>query len=280
MKMTVPLDDILQCGCPASWGGEAEAGPFIVRCGRHMPSCSNGVHHHAEDRLILPLRGSFSSTYAGHMLCASAGDALYRPAGEPHVDRYIHVMDCVTLLLPSEARVGLGRPAFVATDTAFGRAAWALRHEAAANDGASVLVREGLATLLSAALLDGSPVKPESATSRWVGEVRERLSANRYAPPSLSELARQAGRDPAYVAATFKRAYGMSIGTYVRRLRLWDARDAIDNDPSASITDIAVYCGFSDQSHFGRHFKRVFGVAPGAYRRRQGRPPIGAERLA
>jgi AraC-like DNA-binding protein len=269
--MTIPVNHILPCGCPASCAGEADAGPFVVRYGRYLPSCTNGLHHHGEARVILPLRGAFSSTYAGRTLCLSPGSTLYRPAGDPHVDRYAAVMDCVTLLLPNEHRAGGTRPPFVAADAAFGRAAWALRDEVSANDGASALVREGIATLLSAALLDRLPVKEERGVPHWISAVRDRLGADRHAPPSLRALAREVGRDPAHVAAAFKRTYGMSMGTHVRRLRLWDARDAIDNDPSARVADIALGCGFADQSHFGRHFKRAFGVAPGVYRGRQGR---------
>jgi AraC-like DNA-binding protein len=33
------------------------------------------------------------------------------------------------------------------------------------------------------------------------------------------------------------------------------------------LIDIAAVCGFSDQSHFGRVFKRTFGLTPGAWRR-------------
>ncbi|MEM7627487.1 MAG: helix-turn-helix transcriptional regulator, partial [Planctomycetota bacterium] len=33
------------------------------------------------------------------------------------------------------------------------------------------------------------------------------------------------------------------------------------------IASIALACGFTDQSHLGRHFKRLVGVTPAAYRR-------------
>jgi AraC family transcriptional regulator len=34
-----------------------------------------------------------------------------------------------------------------------------------------------------------------------------------------------------------------------------------------SLIDIAAVCGFSDQSHFGRVFKRTFGLTPGERRK-------------
>jgi AraC-like DNA-binding protein len=33
------------------------------------------------------------------------------------------------------------------------------------------------------------------------------------------------------------------------------------------LTDIALACGFSDQSHLNRHFRRVVGTSPGLWRR-------------
>jgi AraC-like DNA-binding protein len=38
-------------------------------------------------------------------------------------------------------------------------------------------------------------------------------------------------------------------------------------DDRLSLTDVALVCGFSDQSHLSREFKRTVGVSPGAWRR-------------
>jgi len=38
-------------------------------------------------------------------------------------------------------------------------------------------------------------------------------------------------------------------------------------DGGLSLTDVAAECGFTDQSHFTREFRRAFGVSPGAWRR-------------
>jgi AraC family transcriptional regulator len=38
-------------------------------------------------------------------------------------------------------------------------------------------------------------------------------------------------------------------------------------DSRLSLADVAKECGFSDQSHLARHFQRIVGVTPGAWRR-------------
>jgi AraC-like DNA-binding protein len=37
-----------------------------------------------------------------------------------------------------------------------------------------------------------------------------------------------------------------------------------------SLSDVALACGFADQSHFTRVFTRMVGVSPGAWRRARG----------
>jgi AraC family transcriptional regulator len=34
-----------------------------------------------------------------------------------------------------------------------------------------------------------------------------------------------------------------------------------------SLTEIAISCGFADQSHFTRSFKRIMGLKPSAFRK-------------
>ena len=76
-------------------------------------------------------------------------------------------------------------------------------------------------------------------------------------------------REPAHLAATFRRVYGQSVGATLRRLRLEAARRCLEREPDCTLADAALRAGFADQSHFTRHFGRLFGVTPGAYRRRQ-----------
>lgn len=42
---------------------------------------------------------------------------------------------------------------------------------------------------------------------------------------------------------------------------------AVLNDRSLTFSDIALICGFADQSHFTRVFRREIGVSPGRWRR-------------
>lgn len=258
---------VLPCGCPADTAGARGAGPFSLRYSRYLPCCTAGRHVHGEARIALPLRGFFETACTGRLVQVGPGGALFRPANDEHEDVYRDVMDCVTLLLPGQVGLPATGPAQLLADRRLHRAALALYGEAKADDVASSLIVEGLALLVSSVLLSRTP-RAGTGALQWITRVRDQLHDCDGPLPSLSELARGVGRDPAYVAATFKRVYGMTAGDYVRRLRLWRARDALDRDRDSSLSDIAADCGFADQSHFTRHFRRLFGATPGAYRLR------------
>ncbi len=69
---------------------------------------------------------------------------------------------------------------------------------------------------------------------------------------------------------TFTRLFEVSPGQYLLRVRLNAARRLLETTDKL-ISDIALECGFYDQSHFSRLFQRARGLTPGAYRRAHAR---------
>lgn len=94
--------------------------------------------------------------------------------------------------------------------------------------------------------------------------MKARLSENLSEALSLSELAQQVGLSPFYAARLFSRTTGMPPHAWRNQLRLNRAQSLLRQN--LSVTEIATMTGFADQSHFNRHFKRAFGVAPGRWR--------------
>jgi AraC-like DNA-binding protein len=58
---------------------------------------------------------------------------------------------------------------------------------------------------------------------------------------------------------------GLSPKHYARLLRVDAARHALKGVQTASLTDLGLQFGFSDQSHFIREFKSIIGMTPGDY---------------
>lgn len=77
---------------------------------------------------------------------------------------------------------------------------------------------------------------------------------------------------------TFKRRFIRATGTttidYVQRLRIEDAKRRLERT-QAPIDDISWRVGYEDPAFFRRLFKRITGLAPGAYRKRFSLPDFG-----
>lgn len=259
----------LPCGCPRAHFSRRSAGDFGLRYALNLPGCAQGPHRHPEARIVFSMRSGFDSRYGDRTVDVGDSAALFRPAGEEHEDRYPAPTATLALLLPQDSPAAShGRP-YVLRDGVFAGLAEVLRREMAAVDTASGLVMEGLALLAASKVLHGRPLE-EKGHPRWIAAVRERVEAEYASPPTLAELGRMVDRDAAYVATTFKRVYGNSVGDYLRQQRLWQARRCMDAEPDCTLSEVAQRCGFADQSHFTRHFRRLFTVTPSEYRRRYG----------
>jgi AraC family transcriptional regulator len=99
----------------------------------------------------------------------------------------------------------------------------------------------------------------------WLLRVRDFLHAHTLSSVRMNQLARVACRHEVHVAREFRRFYGMSVGEYLRTLRLESAALRLA-DPHADISHVALECGFNSHSHLCREFKRRFGTTPSQYR--------------
>jgi AraC family transcriptional regulator len=83
---------------------------------------------------------------------------------------------------------------------------------------------------------------------------------------SLQALANESGYSRVHFVRMFRAATGYSPHNYLLNLKLERARELLNN-PSKSLIDIALDCGFSSHSHMSRLFHRTLGLTPSAYRR-------------
>jgi transcriptional regulator GlxA family with amidase domain len=83
-------------------------------------------------------------------------------------------------------------------------------------------------------------------------------------PPTLDSLARYVGISARQLERAFRAELGLSPMAFYRQLRLEYARSLLLGR-RASITQIALDCGFADGAHFSREFGARFGVTPRRY---------------
>jgi AraC-like DNA-binding protein len=99
--------------------------------------------------------------------------------------------------------------------------------------------------------------------------VRAFVDGNLHRTIHTRDLSAVAQRSPAYFSRKFKLAVGESPHAYVVRRRLERACNLMVVS-AASLSEIALSVGFSDQSHPSRHFRAAFGQSPASWRRERG----------
>jgi len=83
---------------------------------------------------------------------------------------------------------------------------------------------------------------------------------------SLVELANECRLSRSHFARAFKKTTGQSPHVWLMQRRIQNAKRLLTESESA-ISDIALACGFSDQSHLTKVFSKLTGAPPGAWRR-------------
>jgi AraC family transcriptional regulator len=83
---------------------------------------------------------------------------------------------------------------------------------------------------------------------------------------TLQQVASECGLSVAHFSRAFKISAGATPHEWLQFRRIDRARTLLAENRQ-SLSEIALRCGYSDQSHFTRIFSRVVGVTPGAWRR-------------
>jgi AraC family transcriptional regulator len=147
--------------------------------------------------------------------------------------------------------------------------------ELTASGAGGPLAAESLANLLAVHLIRHilTPRQPAHRRAGTLPRVRlravvEYIEEHLDAGPTLEQMAAIACLSPNYFVSQFKRATGLPPHQYVIARRVERARQFLQNGSGFSLAEVAAHAGFSDQSQFSHHFKRLVGVTPGQFRTR------------
>ncbi len=215
-----------------------------------------------------------------------AGSIAVVPAGSPARYRWSGCMDTLNIYLEPGLIARVAAEAFDldparvplsphdCLDLPHLRAAMlAVNDELTAGGAGGRLAAESLANVLAVHLIrhvsaprrlergrDG--VLPRGRLRAVVEYIEEHLDGC----PTLAQLAAVVRLNPYHFARQFKAAAGLPPHQYVILRRVERAKLLLQAGTDLSLAEVALDSGFSDQSQFSRHFKRLVGVTPGQFR--------------
>nr|WP_233158569.1 helix-turn-helix domain-containing protein [Chromobacterium sp. ASV5] len=175
------------------------------------------------------------------------------PQQASHLSRYDHC-------LLREGRPLLNR--LETTRYPDGSAGWCLSHKQPIRDDGGQLIglasiSRDLAELSRSGLLD-------SRFAQCVDHIQRHFSRRL----TLDELCAIAGLSPSQLERRMRKLFRMSASEFIRQTRMEAASHAICHTPAA-LADIAVACGFCDQSALTRHCRQRLGLSPRQLRQRE-----------
>jgi AraC-like DNA-binding protein len=236
-------------------------------------------HSHEEFTVGAFETGNGSLGYRGASWRAYDGTVLAVPPDEVHTAEPLSGQGWTyRAMYPSPAlmSVALGHGASGTTPAFFGRPihddaplarSIAFVHTLLENGERHLDAESLLVTTLHALVArhgDALPPAPrDTPVARIVKTARDYLHANYAVPVKLATLASVCGTSPFHLVRSFTEVLGIPPHAYLTQIRANRARALLLS--GESLSGVAYRCGFCDQSHLTRTFKRLFGVTPGSY---------------
>jgi AraC family transcriptional regulator len=227
-------------------------------------------HSHDTSNLVYTVSGMhWSGLSREGWICEPRG-MRFLPAGELHENYFPVEVTCLQIELrqpiwnlAAEHGRTISAPGQIARPIAIALGA-RLYREFRQNDDVSRLGME--AAILQLMLADAhETARWRERIPAWLLQIREMLRDEAHARLTLAELSLAVGRHPVQISRQFHRHFGCTISVYMRRVRIARAQILLAHG-DMEVAQVALTCGFADQSHFTAAFRTVTGMPPQRYR--------------
>jgi AraC family transcriptional regulator len=228
-------------------------------------------HAHENSYFCFCLQGAYTERYGKREVVCRPSALTFRSSAQTHED-LIHNADTRVFVLEiSPQWIERLRADSLTLESAFEfyggpltRLCARLNREFHKNDSAAKLAIEGLALELLAEAAR-QPSQAIGTAPPWLRQAREMVIEHFSETLKLTQIAGEVGVHPVYLATAFRQKFGITVGDFVRQLRIEHACAEL-NKEDLPLAAIALQAGFADQSHFSKVFKSYVGMTPREYR--------------
>jgi AraC family transcriptional regulator len=228
-------------------------------------------HAHRHACITFVIEGSFEERYSGCGLTCRSGAIRFLPAGEIHEKRINPGLRCLHVTTESCSLEGLDRHSVIPQDPAQINGltgTWLanrLYAEFSREDRASAVAIEGLVLEILAELARSQGNSGSMPIPRWLQQATDIVESRFLERLSLAAIASEVGVHYVHLSRQFHKYNRCTIGDLIRRRRVQYASHLLAHSQTP-LAEIALVCGFSDQSHLSFLFKRYMGVSPSKFR--------------
>lgn len=166
----------------------------------------------------------------------------------------------------------LQRPLLETDDPVLTQMGLLCAHLVAAPAQMNCLLEDALVNAVLARLAHGqgwslAPVRAASGLAPWqLRRAKDMIEASLAGGLRLEALAGACELSTGHFSRAFKQSTGMPPYRWLQRRRIERAKELLATG-RLSLADVALACGFVDQSHLSRQFRRLVGVPPAQWRR-------------
>ena len=256
-------------------------GPFKLSENLYPAGLTLPKHAHRQPSITFVIEGAFEEYYSGGSIVCRAGALRFLPAGEIHENRIHSRLRCLHVSTAPHSLDELDRQSVVPRKPAHinGLAATWLANrlyaEFSREDQGSAIAIEGLVLEILAEFARSQVKSGATLAPRWLKQATDIVESRFLERLSLAGIAAEVGVHYVHLSRQFHKYNRCTIGELIRRRRVQHASHLLAHTRTP-LAEIALICGFSDQSHLSFLFKRYMGVSPSKFRALAG-PDAGQE---
>ena len=246
-------------------------GPFALSEQLYPSGMLLAKHTHARDYITFVLEGAFREIYSSRSILCRAGAVRFLPAGVIHENEIVSELRCLHIATEPSALDQLHqqpvvprKPAEISGLTT----TWLanrLYMEFSRQDTASAMAVEGLVLEILAEIARSEAADASQLAPRWLKQAIEIVESRFLERLSLAEIAAEVGVHYVHLSRQFHKYNRCTVGELIRRRRVQYASHLLAHSRTP-LAEIALICGFSDQSHLSFLFKRYMGMSPSKFR--------------